>query len=71
MSPSEWRCSMDPGAKTGMTVSHPDPWALMEVEGKNISFLLGTGAAFPALPFQIGKLSPNCHSIVSVSKYLN
>lgn len=62
---------MDPGAKTGMTVSYLDPWVLMEVEGKNISFLLDIGAAFSVLPFQIGKLSPNCHSIVSVNKFLN
>lgn len=51
-----------------MTLSHLDPGVGMEVEGKNISFLLDSGAASSVLPFQIGKLSPNCHSIVSVNK---
>lgn len=59
---------MDSGTKSGMTISHLDPWVLMEVEGKNISFLLDSGAAFSVLSFQIGKLSPNCHYIVSMNK---
>ena len=54
----DWRC---PAARVTpangeIQITPLNCWVILQIEGKDVSFLLDTGAAFSVLPFRLGPL---------------
>ena len=43
-----------------------DPWVTLQIEGKDVNFLLDTGAAFSVLPFHLGPLDSQTKMVIGV-----
>ena len=43
-----------------------NPWVTLQIEGKDVNFLLDTGAAFSILPFWLGPLDSQTKMVIGV-----
>ena len=43
-----------------------NPWVTLQAEGKDVNFLLDTGADFSVLPFRLGPLDSQIKTVIGV-----
>ena len=54
----DWQCPAARGTPVSgeIQITPLNHWVTLQIEGKDVSFLLDTGAAFSVLPFRLGPL---------------
>ena len=62
----DWRC---PAARVTpvsgeIQITPLNHWVTLQIEGKDVSFLLDTGAAFSVLPFRLGPLDSHTKKVM-------